>query len=112
MTGPSGYPPVPLRPATPGRDKTFEYISGTVDEMPLSDEQVQAQIEARQRLPMGKCTHCEAPTGRVAPYYARLEIPRAGIVMRLPFCEDCISIYSGMVEDERPAPIQKMRKTA
>lgn len=88
--------------------------------MPIPDKELRAEIESKQRLPIGRCTDCAMPTGRIANYYARLEIPEAGMVMRLPICDRCVAKYVAMWEAERPRPaktggeptVKKMRKTA
>jgi hypothetical protein len=77
-----------------------------------TNEELGHSIELTQALPDGRCTHCGKPTGRIAPYYARLEIPKAGIVIRMPICETCVAVYLAMVENERPANVKKLRKTA
>jgi hypothetical protein len=76
----------------------------------VEDKDLSERIALKQELPIGKCTRCKEPTGKIAPYYARLELPDRGITIRLPFCEACIILYLVMVYEERPG--KKMRKTA
>lgn len=64
-------------------------------------DDLRRRIQARQVLPSGACCICSKATGKIAPHYARLDLPEFGIVIHLPVCQTCAGKYVEMARAEQ-----------
>lgn len=64
-------------------------------------DDVRPRIQAIKDPPSGNCTRCSGATGKLAPYYAKLDLPHAGVVIHLPICQRCVEQYLVMAWELR-----------